>query len=78
MGQENNDSVSTAFPVVNFSLAYHDSIGNRISYASLTNQTTRDNVRSITVKLAIESGEPIDGNYQTSQWEKKITPKNLR
>ena len=76
--QENNDSVSTAFPVVNFSLAYHDSIGNRINYASLTNQTTRDNVRSITVKLAIESGEPIDGNYQTSQWEKKITPKNLR
>ena len=76
--KENDDDVATAFPVVNFNLAYHDSIGNRISYSKLKSQASRDIVKTITVVLAIESGEPIEGNYQTSQWEKKITPKNLR
>ncbi|MEJ2193738.1 MAG: hypothetical protein P8X73_02625 [Ignavibacteriaceae bacterium] len=76
--KENNESISTAFPVVNFNLTYHDSIGNRINYSSLTSQSGRDIVKTITVKLAIESGEPIEGNYQISEWAKKITPKNLR
>lgn len=76
--KENNDNVATAFSVVEFTLAYHDSIGNIIDYASLTGPAARGIVRTINVRLAIESGEPIEGNYQISQWEKKITPKNLR
>ena len=76
--RENSDNVATAFSVVNFNLTYHDSIGNAIDYAALSSPTTRGIVRTINVRLAIESGEPIEGNYQISQWEKKITPKNLR
>jgi lipopolysaccharide export LptBFGC system permease protein LptF len=73
--QEND---TTVFRVVDFNIVYHDSSGSRISYSDLTNQASRDLVKTLTVALAIESGEPIEGKYQISQWEKKITPKNLR
>ena len=76
--RENSNYVATAFSVVKFNLTYHDSIGNAIDYAALQNQSARALVRTINVGIAIESGEPIEGIYQTSQWEKKITPKNLR
>ena len=76
--RENSDNVATAFSIVNFNLTYLDSIGKAIDYAALQNQSSRALVRTINVRLAIESGEPIEGIYQTSRWEKKITPKNLR
>ena len=57
--KENNDNVATAFPIVSFNLAYHDSIGNAISYAALKNPSARTNIRTINVRLAIQSGEPI-------------------
>ena len=75
--QENNDT-ATAFTVADFNLVYHDSIGNILDYSSLKNQLERDMIKTINIALTIESGEPIDGNYQTSRWEKKISPKNLR
>ena len=75
---ENNDTVKTKFPVVDFNLVYTDSTGNVIDYTSLGNQSSRNLIKTIAVLLAVESGEPVEGNYQTSQWEKKISPKNLR
>ena len=74
--QENNDT-TTAFSVVEFNLVYHDSIGNILDYGQLTTQAGRDYIKIINIALTIESGEPIDGNYQTSRWGRKITPKNL-
>ena len=74
--QENND-IATAFSVADFNLVYHDSIGNILDYDQLTTQAGRDYIKTINVALTIESGEPIDGSYQTSRWGRKITPKNL-
>lgn len=76
--KENNNSDSTLFSVVDFALTYSDSIGNNIDFGSLSSPAVRNTIRTINVELKIESGEPINGIYQVSQWEKKITPKNLR
>ncbi len=76
--KENNNSFATAFSIVEFNLTYHDSVGNAIDYTSLKNQSSRALVKTINIMLAIESGEPVEGNYQVSRWMKKITPKNLR
>ncbi|MCZ6703842.1 MAG: hypothetical protein O6940_12495, partial [Ignavibacteria bacterium] len=76
--KENNNSNIAQFPVVDFALTYSDSIGNDIDYALLSSPAVRNTIRTIKVKLKVESNEPINGIYQVSQWEKKITPKNLR
>ena len=76
--QENDNSIATAFRVVDFNIAYHDSIGNILNYSLLNNQAGRDFIKTMSVILTIESGEHIEGKYQNSRWEKKITPKNLR
>jgi hypothetical protein len=76
--QENNDSLATAFRVVDFNIAYHDSIGNILNYSLLNTQAGRNFIKTMSVILTIESSEHIEGKYQNSQWKKKITPKNLR
>lgn len=76
--KENDNSNSAQLSVVDFVLTYSDSIGNDIDYALLSSPAVRNTIRTIKVKLKIESDEPINGIYQVSQWEKKITPKNLR
>lgn len=75
---ENDNILKTKFSVVDFNLTYYDSIGNSIDYALLNNQAARNFIKTIKVVLAIESGEHIEGEYQNSKWQKKITPKNLR
>ena len=75
---ENSKTRKTEFSVVNFHLAYSDSIGNTIDYALLKSQTSRDIIKTINVKLSVESATYIDSVYQKSMWQKKITPRNLR
>ena len=76
--RNNQDSISTAFPIVEFQLTYFDSIGNSLDYASLTSAAGRQLIKSIKVKIAVESDEMYDEQYRTSEWKKKISPKNLR
>jgi len=76
--RNNQDSLSTAFPVVDFHLSYFDSIGNTLDYASLTSSAGRVLIKSIKIKIAVETDEMYDEQYRTSEWKKKISPKNLR
>ncbi|HLG32003.1 MAG TPA: hypothetical protein VI362_03110 [Ignavibacteriaceae bacterium] len=75
---KNDESLSAKFLVVDFNLSYYDSIGQQLDYASLTNSSGREKIRSINIAIRLESGEPIDGNYPAAEWKKKITPKNLK
>jgi len=76
--RNNQDSLSTAIPIVDFHLSYFDSIGNALNYSSLTNSAGRELIKSIKVKITVESDEMYDDKYRTSEWKKKISPKNLR
>jgi lipopolysaccharide export LptBFGC system permease protein LptF len=72
------DSLSTQIPVTDFHLSYFDSIGNTLDYASLTSAAGREHIRSIKIKITVESDEKYDEEYRISEWKKKISPKNLR
>jgi len=76
--RKRNDSLLTEFPVVDFQLSYFDSIGNTLAYSSLTNSAGRELIKSIKIEITVESDELYDDKYQTSEWKKKISPKNLR
>ena len=76
--RNNSDSLSTAFPVVDFNLSYCDSIGNTLDYSSLTSAAGRNLIKSIKVNVKVETDEMYDDQYRASEWKKKISPKNLR
>jgi hypothetical protein len=72
------DNLLAEIPVVDFNLSYYDSIGNSLDYSSLTNSAGRDRIKSIKIKITVESDELYADEYRTSEWKKKISPKNLR
>jgi len=76
--RNDQDSLLTEYPVVDFQLSYFDSIGNTLAYSSLTNSAGRELIKSIKIEIKVESDELYDDKYQTSKWKKKISPKNLR
>jgi len=76
--RNDTDSLSTTIPVVDFNLSYYDSIGNTLDYASLTSSAGRELIKSIKIKITVESDEMYDEQYRASEWKKKISPKNLR
>jgi len=76
--RNNHDSLLTEIPVVDFNLSYFDSIGNSLDYSSLTNSAGRELIRSIKIKISVESDELYADEYRASEWKKKISPKNLR
>ncbi len=76
--RNNHDSLLTEIPVVNFNLSYFDSIGNSLDYSALANSAVRDLIKSIKIKITVESDELYADEYRTSEWKKKISPKNIR
>jgi lipopolysaccharide export LptBFGC system permease protein LptF len=76
--RNDQDSLSNEMPVVDFYLSYFDSIGNTLDYASLTSSAGRKLIKSIKIKITVESDEMYDDHYRASEWKKKISPKNLR
>jgi hypothetical protein len=76
--RNDTDSLSTEIPVVDFNLSYYDSIGNSLDYSALTNSAVRDLIKSIKIKIKVETDELYDDEYRTSEWKKKISPKNIR
>jgi len=72
------DSLLAEIPVVDFNLSYYDSIGNSLDYSSLTSSAGRNLIKSIKIKIKMESDELYADEYRTSEWKKKISPKNLR
>ena len=73
----NDESSLTPFIVTELNFSYYDSLGQIINYSSLLDQSNRDRVKIIKVIVETETGELIDGEYQTIQWEKLIRPKNI-
>ncbi|MCH6574869.1 MAG: hypothetical protein IH795_06650 [Bacteroidetes bacterium] len=71
-------SLLAEIPVVDFNLSYYDSIGNSLDYSSLTNSAGRELIKSIKIKITVESDELYADEYRASEWKKKISPKNLR
>ncbi len=63
--------------VTNFKLIYFDSSGTALTYASLLNQSSRNTVKCIQVRIDCQSPEPIDDVYQSISWQQNIKPKNL-
>jgi len=63
--------------VRDFKITYLDSAYNKISYASLNNQTNRNKISGTRVYLRIESSEPSEGIYPYIEFKRTIIPKNL-
>jgi len=74
IGLGNSDLIGTAYSL---QFSYFDSIGNQLSYSSLSSQTTRNRIKKIGVNYVFESPYPVDGLYQRVQWKKFINPRNL-
>lgn len=61
---------------------YYDTLGNRLK-TPITTPVRLDSIKSINVKLWLESPEPVysmtkgDSSYQTVFWEKTMYPRNL-
>lgn len=72
------DSLLSEIPVVDFNLSYYDSLGNSLDYSSLTSSAGRKLIKSIMIEIKVESDELYAEEYRTSEWTKKISPKNLR
>lgn len=75
--KKNNEKTTTSIAVVEFNLAYFDSLGQTLDYSSLKSQSERDRIRTIGVRMKCESAEMIDGKYEAVEWEKTIKPKNI-
>jgi hypothetical protein len=74
---KNNQSPAASIVVVDFKLAYYDSLGQQLDYALLVNQTEMNKIESVRVRLDCETADKIDEHYEAVEWEKTITPKNI-
>lgn len=73
-----NNTTNIVGSISNFKLTYLDSSGVQISYASLLNQTNRDNIKTIGIYFLKEAVYiNYDGLYPAMEWERKISPNNL-
>ena len=63
--------------VTNFKMTFYDSSGTEINYTSLVNQTSRNLVRGIQLRIDCESAEKVEGNYESISWQQVVKPKNL-
>jgi hypothetical protein len=63
--------------LTDFSFAYFDTGGHKMSYSSLNTSANRAVIRGITVTLTVELGNPLDTTYVPVKMSKQIWPKNL-
>jgi len=75
--KENNGAALITAVVSQFKLTYYDSLGKKLNYALLSNQSIRDKIRSIGFLIEFESPFPVDSSYQGVSWKRTITPKNI-
>ena len=65
--------------VTNFRISYIDSSGiDKIPYADLNTPSKRRKIKGIQVYATVESGEPINGIFQSSELIRTIFPKNIK
>lgn len=73
----NDKSALTSFIITDLNFSYYDSLGQKIEYSFLIDQVHRNKIKTVKVKITTETGELIDGDYETISWEKIIRPKNI-
>jgi len=73
----NDENSLTPFIVTELNFSYYDSLGQVIDYSSLGDQSFRDKIKTVKVIVGTETGELINGEYETIKWEKIIRPKNI-
>jgi hypothetical protein len=75
--QKNKEKPVASIPVVDFKLIYYDSLGQKIDYTLLSNQSDRDKIKTLRVRMECESADVIEDHYEAVEWEKTIKPKNI-
>jgi len=73
----NNATSLTPFIITELNFSYYDSLGQTIDYISLGNQSFRNKVKTIKIKIETQTSELIDDKYERIQWKKMIRPKNI-
>lgn len=76
--RKRNQTENTAAIVTRFYLQYYDSLLNKLTYASLSNQTIRTKIRLIRVYVKTEFADPIDNFYGPMEWQKEFRPRNMK
>lgn len=72
-----NQTINSISIVTRFYLSYFDSANTNLPYATLTNQSSRDKIRTIQVLVKTELPDSTGNLYSPVDWRKKIRPKNL-
>ncbi|MBT8378948.1 MAG: hypothetical protein KJN64_06950 [Ignavibacteria bacterium] len=75
--EKNMQKPGASIPVVDFKLTYFDSLGQKLDYGLLTNQSEMNKIKSVRVRLHCETADKIDDHYEAVEWEKTVTPKNI-
>lgn len=73
----NSGSPELSLVACEFELSYHDSSGNKLSYAALANASERAKIKTLWAKVRFESPFRVDGRYQSFLLSKTVRPKNL-
>ena len=75
--ENNKKKPGASIVVVDFKLTYFDSLGQKFDYTALQNQSERNKIKTVGVRLECETEEMIDDHYEAVEWEKTIKPKNI-
>ena len=73
----NDENTKTSFIVTEANFSYYDSIGQVINYSSLIDQSYRNKIKTVKVRIETQTGELINDSYETIKWEQTIRPKNI-
>jgi hypothetical protein len=75
--KRNKENTPATIPVVDFKIIYFDSLGKKIDYTLLSNQSVRDKIKTVRIRIECESANMIEDHYEAVEWEKTIKPKNI-
>jgi hypothetical protein len=75
--EKNEEKPGASIAVVDFNLTYYDSLGQKLDYGLLKNQSEMNKIKSVRVRLTCETADKIDDHYEAVEWDKTLTPKNI-
>ncbi len=75
-----NPAAGASLGLTGFNLSYYDSTGTQITIpaSGTTSQSILSKIKSIKVRVMVQSPTKTDSTYASSYWEEFISPKNLR
>ena len=73
----NSQSPNLVSVITRFNIVYYDSIGNQLSYPSLSSSVQRLKIRGMRTYVKTELPDAINNIYNPMEWRKMIRPKNL-